>query len=465
MFTLSDPAYGPSRREFLRVGSLALAGLSLPGLLARRASGAETGGIVQDRAVVFLFLQGGPSQIETFDPKMTAPQEVRGIFGEVKTTIPGVTFGATFPKLAARADRIAVVRSFVSGNADHSNYISVAGGNPLKAPLGTLYARVAGPNSPRTGIPSNIILPAEAAAAGLKLQSNFETDSLRRFIAASGALGANYSFFDPSGGGQLRQDLQLHLSRDRFEDRRSLLRQLDTLKRSVETTGALETASACEQRAYDVLVHGISDAFDLSREDPKTIEQYDTSKLFRLEEVTRWYDMRRSSNLLGKQMLLARRLVEAGCGFVTVMDAGWDMHSNGNSPKGLAGMKWLGGQVDHAVAAFLDDLQERGLSEKVLLVVSGEMGRTPRINRDGGRDHWGNLAPLLLAGGGLKMGQVVGRSDKQAGAPVTEKYTPESLLATVMHTLFDLGQVRLARDIPRGVADVVTNGQPITPLV
>ena len=127
--------------------------------------------------------------------------------------------------------------------------------------------------------------------------------------------------------------------------------------------------------------------------------------------------MRRSSNLLGKQMLLARRLVERGCGFVTVMDAGWDMHSNNNSPKGLAGMKWLGAQVDHAVAAFLEDVKQRGLSDKILLIVTGEMGRTPKLSKDGGRDHWGNLTPLLLAGGGLNMGQVIGQSDKQAGAP------------------------------------------------
>src|SRR5204862_5626096 len=110
---------------------------------------------------------------------------------------------------------------------------------------------------------------------------------------------------------------------------------------------------------------GVASAFDLSKEDPRTLERYDTSKLFRLEDATKWGDMRRSSNLLGKQLLLARRLCEAGCGFVTVADAGWDMHSNGNSPKNLEGMKWLGSQVDHAVAAFIEDVRDRGLSEKV----------------------------------------------------------------------------------------------------
>ena len=127
--------------------------------------------------------------------------------------------------------------------------------------------------------------------------------------------------------------------------------------------------------------------------------------------------MRRSSNLLGKQMLLARRLCEAGCGFVTVSDCGWDMHANGNSPKNMAGLPPLASQVDHAVAAFLEDVHERGLSDKILLVVTGEMGRTPRRNRDGGRDHYANLTTLALAGGGLKMGQVIGQSDRLAAHP------------------------------------------------
>ncbi len=464
MFTLSSQA-ACSRREFLRIGSLALGGLSLPGLLAWRARAADSGRLTTDKAVVFLFLQGGPSQIETFDPKMTAPDTVRSIFGEVQTALPGITFGATFPKLAALADRTAVVRSFASNNADHQNYVSVAGGNPLKAPMGSLYARVAGPNHPRTGIPTSTIVTPEAAAPDLKLPQNFETQALQKLITASGTLGARYSFFDPSGGGQLRQNLELKLPRDRFDERRELLRQLDTFRRRVEETHALDDASAYEQRAYEVIVRGISQAFDLSKEDPKTVEKYDTSKLFDLAEVNKWGDMRRSSNLLGKQMLLARRLVEAGCGFVTVMDAGWDMHSNGNSPKGLGGMKWLGPQVDHAVAAFLEDVKQRGLSDKVLLVVSGEMGRTPKINKNGGRDHWANLTPLLLAGGGLKMGQVVGQSDQQAGAPATEKYTPGNLLATVMQTVLDVGQVRLAREVPGNVINVLGADKPITPLV
>jgi uncharacterized protein (DUF1501 family) len=157
--------------------------------------------------------------------------------------------------------------------------------------------------------------------------------------------------------------------------------------------------------------------------------------------------------------------VEAGTGFVSVSDCGWDMHSNGNSPKGLAGMNWLGPQVDHAVAAFIRDCEARGLRDKVLLVVTGEMGRTPRINKNGGRDHYGELTPLLLYGGGLKMGQVIGQSDKDASLPATEPYRPMHLLATIMHTLFDLGKLRLDQSLPREVSSVLLGSEPILPLV
>ncbi len=470
MLTVLDPAYPrrqPTwcRREFLQVGSLALAGLSLPDLLAERAQAATAGRVVKDKAVVLLFLQGGPSQIETFDPKMTAPAEIRSVTGEAPTALPGITFGGTFPQLAQRARRLAVVRSFASDNANHQNYVAVAGGGTPPVPLGSLYTRVAGPNNARTGMPSQVVVTPEAVSPGLKLQANFETQALQKYLQAGQLLGPAYAAFDPSGGGTMRQDLELRLPRERFDDRRRLLTELDQFKRRMDRTRALAAMSTFEQQAYEVIVRGIREAFDLAKEDPRIVERYDTSKLFRMEDLHRWNDMRRSSHLLGKQLLLARRLVEAGCGFVTVFDAGWDMHANNNSPKNMAGLQQLGHQVDHAVAAFLDDVAARGLSEKILLVVTGEMGRTPRINKGGGRDHWANLTPLLLAGGGLKMGQVIGRSDKQAGTPATEKYTPRHLLATIMHVLLDLGAVRVNREVPRNVAATFTESVPIREVI
>jgi uncharacterized protein (DUF1501 family) len=453
-----------NRREFLQIGSLALGGLTLSQMLQAQG-GDDSRRMVKDKAVVLLFLQGGPSQIETFDPKMSAPVEIRSITGEVASRLPGVTFGGTFPRLAARADRLAVVRSFASGNGDHQNYMTVGGGdNTTKAPMGSLYARIAGANHATTGIPNNVIVPAEAVSPGLVLPTNFETQSLQKFVSSSQNLGASYAFFNPSGGGELRRDLELRMPAGRLADRRNLLNQLDTFRRQADQTRAFDHASAYDQQAYDLLLRGVSQAFDLSREDPRVVSSYATSKLFSLADVHRWGDMRRSSNLLGKQMLLARRLVEAGCGFVTVMDAGWDMHSNNNSPQNMAGLHWIGSQVDHAVDAFLADVEARGLSDKILLIVTGEMGRSPRLNRNGGRDHWANLTPLLVAGGGLRMGQVIGQSDRQAGTPATERYTPRHLLGTVMETLFNVGEVRLAPGLPRDVVNAATAGAVIREL-
>jgi uncharacterized protein (DUF1501 family) len=175
--------------------------------------------------------------------------------------------------------------------------------------------------------------------------------------------------------------------------------------------------------------------------------------------------MRRTTNLLGLQMLMARRMVEAGTGFVTVSDCGWDYHSNGNSPKNMAGLYPMGHQVDHAVAAFLTDLERRGLSDKVLLVVTGEMGRTPRLNKNGGRDHYGNLTSLLLAGGGLKMGQVVGESDSTASLPATRPYGPMNLFGTIFHTLFDMGELRIAQNLPAPIRELADKARPIPELV
>ncbi|MBT7983330.1 MAG: DUF1501 domain-containing protein, partial [Akkermansiaceae bacterium] len=202
-----------------------------------------------------------------------------------------------------------------------------------------------------------------------------------------------------------------------------------------------------------------------SKEDTRTIAKYDTSKLFNIKEVTRWGDMRRASNLLGKQLLLARRLCEAGCGFITVSDCGWDHHSNNNSPKGLGGFAWLAPQVDHAVAAFIDDVRSRGLEDKILLVVTGEMGRTPRINKNGGREHYGELTPLLFFGGGLKMGQVIGQSDAHATKSTTTPYRPQHMMATIMHSLFDLGQVRLIQSLPNELKSAMTETAPIRELI
>lgn len=452
---------GLSRRELLRVGALGLGGLTLPGML-KTCAAADVQRLATGRAVVLLFLHGGPSHIEMFDPKMTAPSEIRAIFGETPTKTPGVTFGSHFPQLAARTDQFAIVRSYGSGNSGHSYQRVASGENPTEATMGALYSRVVGTNHPDNAIPTNVVLLPEAINPELKLRRNFESNALPTLTAA-GSLGDAYAAFNPQGGGQLTENMKLRLPAERLSDRRLLLRGLDRFKRRAETE--LAGVERCQQQAFDIIVGGVAKAFDLKGEDPKTIARYDTSHLFQQETVSRWYDMSRASNLLGKQMLLARRLCEAGCGFVTVSDCGWDHHSNNNSPKGLGGFAWLGPQVDHAVSAFLDDVRERGLSDKILLVVTGEMGRTPRINKNGGRDHYGELTPLLMAGGPVRGGRVIGSSDNHATKAASTPYRPRHMLGTVMHSLLDIPQLRIARSVPQDVVSALTEHEPIPGLI
>jgi hypothetical protein len=469
MFTLADRrpdqnCQGYTRRDFLRIGSLGLASLSLPSLLAARAGATGNDSFVTGKSVVLLFLQGGPSHIEFFDPKLTAPSDIHSITGEVATRIPGVTFGGTFPQLAARTDKFSIVRSYGSKNADHT-YLSVTSArNSQKAAMSAVYARLAGTNNAETGMPTNVLVLPEAVREGLKLDRNFETDALPTLTSA-GELGTSYAAFNPSGGGDLQRNMQLRIPPERLTDRRELLADLDRLRRRLDETGAVDGTDRFQQQAFEVILRGIADAFDLSKESRATLARYDTTRLFRAEDLQRYYDMRRVTNLLGRQMLLARRLCEAGCGFVTVSDCGWDMHANSNSPKGMAGIWPMGHQVDHAVSAFIDDIYQRGLQDKILLVVTGEMGRTPKRNQNGGRDHYGELTPLLLAGGGLNMGRVIGASDGHASRPSTEPYEPKHLMATIMHTLFDVGKLRLEPGVPRELLQFIEASPPIPELI
>jgi uncharacterized protein (DUF1501 family) len=461
MLTISDcqanhTCAGASRRDFLRIGALGFGALTLPNFLAAKAAAPQA---VRDKAVVLLFLQGGPPQHETFDPHMDAGEGYRSTTGEVTTTLPGVTFGSTFPRMAKIADRLAIVRSYQSRNGGHNYDKVLSADNAAKATVSAIASYLGGPLHPVLGIPSNVVILPEAVKDGLKLRANFETGSLPT-LTMPGILGSQHEAFNPVGGSALKKAMELRMTTDQFEDRKKLLTLFDDFRRKAEPSFA--RADKFQQQAFEVIGRGIGKAFDISREGEKTLAKYDTSGLFKMEDWTNKYgNMNRTTNLLGKQMLLARRLVENGVGFVTVSDCGWDLHADGASAKGMTAMEVLGRQVDHAVAAFVSDIKERGLDDKVLLVVTGEMGRTPKINKNGGRDHWGDLTPLVLAGGGLKMGQVIGKSDRQGGRPATEPHTPANLLATILHFLFDLPQLRLRIDLPGGLKPLLENGQPI----
>jgi hypothetical protein len=462
MFTIFDRTPGYSRRDFLRIGTLGLGGLTLPGLLAARA--AESKQAWTDKSVIFLFLHGGPSQFETFDPKMSAPDGVRSATGEIQTNLPGVTFGSTFTRLAPLADRLAVVRSYVPGDAGH-NIKPIVHTETLNANMGSLYARVVGMNHPVTSIPTNIALfPQSVDATTQPANLSFGN------FSATGSVGAAYAPFTPGNGSAMQQNMRLKMERERLDDRRQLLGALDRMRRNLDNSGALDAMGKFEGQAFDVIVRGVAEAFDLGKEDPRTVARYDTAPLVTPDSINKKWNNHKNyadnAKSLGKLLLLARRLCEAGCGFVTVTtNFVWDMHADVNNATLVEGMRYMGLPLDHALSAFLEDLHERGLDEKILLVACGEMGRTPKINKSGGRDHWGNLGPLLLAGGGLKMGQVIGQSSVNGGEPASDPVSIRNVVATVMHTLFDIGELRLVRGVSGELSRVLTEGEPIRQLV
>ncbi len=454
MLTIADGGEGISRRGFITAGSLGLGGLTLSSLLSARAMAAGSEGFLRDRSVIFLFMQGGPSQYETFDPKLDIPDKIRTATGVTQTSLPGVIFGDRFPQLAERAHRLTVVRSYQTNNGGH-NIQPLVGPASLEGNIGTHFARVVGATRPATGVPTTSLLFPQS------VNSEVTKGRARGNLAATGEYGDVYAPFQPGVGGQLQKDMRLNLPRARFlNDRRSLLAALDQLHRKMDVSDRIETSDALQQQAADVLLGGgVSEALDLSKEDPNVTARYDTS---RYAARHNWAKVNRGKSgyytghakSLGKLLLLARRLCETGCGFVTV-HAGyagvWDNHADGNNLGVVDGMDAVGRTFDHAVAAFMDDVEARGLKDKILLVCSGEMGRGRGLSRNGGRGHWGPLAPLLLYGGGIPDGQVIGKSTRDGAEPESDNLTPKHLIATIMNTLFDVGQLRLERSVPPAV--------------
>jgi hypothetical protein len=456
MLTFTDPRrFG--RRAFLRAGALSLGGLSLPGLLAHAA--AEPKRLLSGRSVVFLFLHGGPSQFETFDPKMSAPADIRSTTGEIATSIPGVTFGSSFPKLARLADRLTIVRSFTSGDANH-DIKPVVSRHTHGANLGSLFARVAGTTDPATGIPRTALLVPRSVDS----TTGPELTQFGQF-GSTGSLGAGYAPFVPGSGGDLQQDMQINLPVDRLTDRRTLLAELDRIRYSFDASGQAGSLDKLREQAFASVLQGAARAFDLTREEAYVVDRYDTAPLVRPDQINRkWNNYPHyvdNAKSLGKLLLLARRLCEAGCGFVTVTtNFVWDMHADVNNATCAEGLRYTGPPLDHAISAFVEDLALRGLSERILLVCCGEMGRSPRINPAGGRDHWGSLAPLLLAGGGLRMGQVIGQSTRDGSRPQTDPIGIPNLVATILQRLVDPGELRIVRGMPAEVVQVAT-AEPI----
>ena len=457
MFSILDTDPRLSRRRLLNIGGLGLGGLTLSSLLGIQAKASSLKNAVRKKSVVFLFQQGGPSQFETLDPKPEADDRIRTVNGVIQSSLPGVQLGEHLPRLARLAHKFTNVRNFQTLNAGH-NIQPIVGPHSLDTSIPVHFSRVVGATHGRTGMPTSMVLYPQAVS------ENVPAGRARGNLLETGSYGRGYAPFVPGKGGQLQQDMELNLSRERFfGDRKALLKGLDRLKREADANGRLGAMDDLQQQAYEILLGGgVSKALDLSLEDPKVLARYDTSQFATQgawDKVNRGkqglYDANAGS--VGKLLCLARRLCEAGCGFVTIHAsyAGvWDMHADGNNLNMVDGMNAIGWSFDHAVSAFIEDVEARGMQDDILLICCGEMGRTPKINKNGGRDHWAKLAPLLLYGAGFERGQVLGASDRGGGEPADNPVNPSHLISTIMNTLFDIGELRLVSGIPTQVLDL-----------
>jgi uncharacterized protein (DUF1501 family) len=421
--SLARNCAGMTRRTALKAGFLGLAGLTLPDLLRLRAEGLSE---KKDTAVILIWLDGGPSQLETYDPKPEASDDYRGPWKAIKTNVPGIRICEMLPHHARHADKMVFVRSLHHDNGDHfagahwmltGRFGSNAASLPQKYPSAGAYtAKVRGANKP--GVPAYVGLPSAQSvylfpgymgAAYLGPAYNpFDVDRENKYLGAN----SNYYVRTPKSVANLTASVE------QTATRRDLLSSFDKVRRDLDASGTMDAMDRYQQQAVDLILGGKARAaFDIDKEEPKAADRYG---------ITPW----------GRYTLMARRLVEAGVTFVTVDMPHWDDHSNIKEGHG-----YKLPVLDRAVGALLDDLSERRMLDHVLVVVMGEFGRTPRINKGQpgipipGRDHWGNAISAMLAGGGLKTGQVVGATNSKAEHPVERALLPGDLLATVYHVL------------------------------
>ena len=399
---------GVSRRGFVKAGVLGLGGLTLADLLAARARADDADRPMPKTSVIFVELAGGPTHFETYDPKPDAPREYRGPLGVVATSQPGVFFSELMVQQARIMDKLAIVRSVHHDSSSHgtSSHLTQTGyylrnrqnrDNEMPC-VGSVASRIRGAN--QRGVPAYVAL-----------------QRTMRYGNAS-YLGKGFNPFNVSGDPN-RSSFQVsnlglsrNLSIDRMDDRRELLTKIDREKRLVDTKGVSESIDKFTRDAFDLVTGGAAQrAFDIAAEPRDVRERYGRHRT-------------------GQEFLLARRLIEAGVTFVTLRVGSWDDHNQIDKR-----MRDKGPHYDRALAALVEDLYERGLDRDVLVVSMGEFGRTPKINRNAGRDHWGSVMSVLLSGGGLPTGQIIGCSNDKGEVPADNPYRPENILAMVYRHL------------------------------
>lgn len=431
-----------SRRWFLQTGLAGMAGLSLPALLAARAGAAGSSQAPRDRKTVILFwLSGGPSQIDMWDPKPHAPVEIRSPFATLATRLPGVQFTEHLPLQASIADKLTVVRSVDCAASNHTP-ITMQAGNPLARrtddgrdgagypSMGSISARFRGANDP--DLPAFVGLAPSWAAD----------------VYGAGELGSR---FEPVKGLELSGKFALPsgIVTERLADRSSLRRQFDRLRQELDRGATMEQFDRYSQQAVDMVLSGkVQAAFNLDAERDTTRDQYGRSSV-------------------GEKALLARRLVEAGVTFVLVSGKwGYFDHHGDNVQWGgiVKGLKPILPEVDRALFALINDLSERNLLDDTLVMMLGEFGRSPVINKEAGRDHWTAVMSLVMSGGGFQQGRVIGATDSRGGAIASQPVRPQDLAATTFrHLGIDLGS-HWTNNQGRPIPIVVEGGKPLQEL-
>ncbi len=440
------------RRSFLKAGVLGTAGLSLADLLRAEARAAASGATSKRKpSVIILWMRGGPSHIDMWDPKPDAPAEYRGEFGVMRTNVSGILLSDMLPQCARVMDRWSIVRSLYHHDAGHSSGDQIcftgypSGPNPdenVMPSCGSIVSRTIGHQTPQ--LPAYVMIPRMVPGAG------------------SAYLGVAHKPFetgaDPANPGPFKVPnfaFPQGVTVERIGDRRQLLSSFDKLRRDVDASGQMQALDRFGQQAWTMLTSAAArDAFDLDREPAKLRERYGFQPAFDPKAANRC-----GAPAWSQRILLARRLVEAGVRLVTVDLRWWDTHVKGFESLRLGFLP----RFDKAYSALIEDLDRRGLLSSTLVIAWGEFGRTPKVNADAGRDHYPNVFSAALAGGPVKGGRVVGASDAKGAFPKTNPKTPQDVLATMYAFLGIDTEQQFVNATGRPIS-ILPSGKPIEEL-
>ncbi|MSU62743.1 MAG: DUF1501 domain-containing protein [Pedosphaera sp.] len=433
---------GVSRRNFLKIGALGLGGLSLPQLLQAES----TSGIGRShKAVIMIFLPGGPSHQDIFDLKLDAPSEIRGEFKPIKTNVAGMEICEHLPRLAQLADKYTLIRSMVGALDDHNAFQCLTGRVARNQPpggwpcMGSVLAKLHGP--------VDLAIPPFIGLAPKMGHMEWADNGMPGF------LGVGNAPFQPNKGAG-KEDMALNgITIDRLSDRRRLLDSFDQFRREIDTTGMMQGLDAFNQQAFGILTSSkLLEALDISKEDQQTRDLYGKGDPNNRDD---------GGPKLMEHLLASRRLVEAGARCVTLAFSRWDHHGDN-----FGALRQDLPLLDQGVSALLTDLHQRGLDKDVTVVMWGEFGRTPTINKDGGRDHWPRVSCAMLACGGMKHGQIIGATDRLGGEASERPVYFGEVFATLYHNLgIDVSKVTVP-DLSGRPQFLVENGlQPMRELV